>query len=142
MIIWFLVAALAAGLLILASVSAPTAKGKKRQNRVGHVNRELVAEHWHNVGVLSRAGGSSLRSAVHEADKLLDYVMRQSGYKGETMADRLKHAQVNLSNRNAVWEAHKLRNAYAHEVGFDLVPQQAREAIEAYRQALTDLGAL
>lgn len=141
--IWFLIAVLAAGLLIMAvvSTSKPLA-AKKSAKRTGRINRELVSERWHVIAALNNGSGSSLKDAVAEADKLLDYVMRQSGYPGDTMAERLKRAQKNLSNRDAVWEAHKLRNALAHEVSFDLVAKQAHEAVAAYYQALKDLGAM
>jgi len=47
-----------------------------------------------------------------------------------------------LSDKEAVWQAHKLRNHLAHEVGFEITPSHAREAIAAYQRALKDLGAL
>ncbi|HSX41607.1 MAG TPA: hypothetical protein VLF21_03205 [Candidatus Saccharimonadales bacterium] len=140
--IWFLIAVLAAGLLVLAVVSGSQTAPKKVGGKKAHVNKELVHQRWQAIQAMNSGTGSNLKSAVAEADKLLDYVMRQSGYGGETMAERLKRAQKNLSNRNAVWEAHKLRNALAHEVTFDLVPKQAHEAVAAYYQALKDLGAL
>lgn len=68
--------------------------------------------------------------------------MKSQGYSGEVMAERLKQAQTKLSDRNAVWSAHKLRNALAHEVGFDLVASQAQEALRAFERGLKDLGAL
>ena len=75
-----------------------------------------------------------------EADKLLDYVMKARGFAGETMADRLRSGGQSLSNLNAVWGAHKLRNQLAHEVEHDLVAQQVRNALLTYQQAITDLG--
>lgn len=140
--IWFLIAVLVVGLLVLAVIYSAKPAPKKTGRRTGHVNKELVHQRWQVIQSMNSGSGSSLRDAVAEADKLLDYVMRQSGYSGETMAERLKRAQVHLSNRNAVWEAHKLRNALAHEFTFDLVPKQAHEAVAAYYQALKDLGAL
>jgi hypothetical protein len=108
----------------------------------GHLDRALVAERWATIQAMSQSGGNGLRQAVSEADKLFDYVMKEQGYAGQTMADRLRSAQSKLSNRNAVWSAHKLRNALAHEVGFDLVPSQVKEALAGFERGLKDLGAL
>lgn len=106
------------------------------------LNRQLVELRWATVEAMLAKGGLGLRSAVLEADKLLDYVMRQRGFSGKTMADRLRVAESKLSNRNAVWRAHKLRNTLAHEVGADLVASQAKDAIADYRRAIKDLGGL
>lgn len=140
-----LVLVLLVALLLFAVVSSnPGSKTppKKGKNRVGHVDHRLVSERWLTIQATAATGGNGLRHAVSEADKLLDYVMKGSGYRGNTMADRLRHAQKKLSDRNATWEAHKLRNALAHEVGFDLVPTQAKQALAAFEQALRDLGGL
>lgn len=141
---WALLIIILAGIALLAVVSAGAKKPRVRRggNRVGGVDRELVANRWATIEQLSRDGGSGLKNAVSEADKLLDYVMKQQGTAGETMAERLKRCESRLSNKEAVWQAHKLRNHLAHEVSFDLVVSQAREAISAFGQALRDFGAL
>ncbi len=68
--------------------------------------------------------------------------MRSQGTGGETMAERLKRSQTRLSDKEAVWQAHKLRNHLNHEVGFEVVASHARQAVAAYGRALRDLGAL
>ncbi len=83
-----------------------------------------------------------MRDAVSEADKLLDYALKNTGARGDTMGERLKHSTQRFSDSNAIWNAHKLRNALAHEADFDLVPSQAREAVESFRRGLQDVGAL
>lgn len=118
-----------------------TFRGARKAQRT-RLDRALVAQRWSTIHAMSLGGGNGLRQAVSEADKLLDYVMKAQGYAGEVMADRLRQAQANLSDRNAVWNAHKLRNALAHEVGFDLVASQAQEALRAFERGLKDLGAL
>jgi hypothetical protein len=144
LIIAFVGGLLLYGVIISSSVTSTgkhAAKHGKKTYR-GHVDRALVAERWSTIQAMSQGGGNGLRQAVSEADKLLDYVMKNQGYPGETMADRLRSAQSKLSDRNAVWSAHKLRNALAHEVGFDLVASQVKEAVAAYERGLKDLGAL
>jgi hypothetical protein len=144
--IWFLIVILAVGLLLLAVVmqgGKSTGKSKRRGggNRVGSVDREFVATKWAGIQA-AVGGGGSLRDAVSEADKLLDYVMKQQGVPGDTMGERLKRGGSRFSDLNAIWRAHKLRNALAHEAQFDLVPSQAKEAIADFERGLRDLGAL
>ncbi|HSH31135.1 MAG TPA: hypothetical protein VK963_00520, partial [Candidatus Saccharimonadales bacterium] len=101
-----------------------------------------VATRWATITATADSGGAGLRNAVSEADKLLDYVMRESGAPGQTMGDRLKAWGSRFSDIDAVWRAHKLRNSLAHDVGFDLVASQAREALRDFERGLRDLGAL
>lgn len=135
----------AAALLLLALMTNQGQRrrphARPRQARTSF-NPDLVQTRWQTVEQMARSGGSGLRNAVSEADKLLDYSLRGRGYSGETMAERLKRAESRLSDREAVWGAHKLRNNLAHEVGFDLLASQAHEALSAFRQALVDLGVL
>ncbi len=144
-----LIITLVVGLLLLAVIgrSAPgqNRKGSNRagqNNRVGGVDREFVARKWAAIEAMTAGNGGSLRDAVSEADKLLDYALKQSGVRGDTMGDRLKNSGGRLHNIDAIWRAHKVRNALAHEAEFDLVPSQAREAVADFKRGLQDLGVL
>jgi len=69
---------------------------------------------------LSSNNELELKHAVLEADKLVDYTMKQKGYSGETFADRLRSAEDSIPRNiyNDVWEGHKVRNKIAHEPDF------------------------
>ena len=138
MMIIILIIALVLGLLLLAVIgkSGPKTTGK---NRTKSIDREFVALRWSEIEGMT---GGSLRSAVSEADKLLDYALRHSGATGATMGERLKSSGSRFSDIDAIWSAHKVRNALAHEAEFDLVPAQAKEAVASFKQGLRDLGAL
>jgi hypothetical protein len=148
----FLVIILIAGLLLFAVIGGAAGRGsggKKRGKRGGGSSRTParinVAEKWGTIQTISAGGPSGLKNAVSEADKLVDYALKQQGFPGETMADRLKAARTSFSSYSfydGIWRAHKLRNALAHEVGFDFVPSQAREALTDFERGLKDLGAL
>jgi hypothetical protein len=139
-----LIVALIAGVLIYAMIvlQPRPQKGKPKRGTRGNINKEDIQAKWSSITAASGAGASGLKNAVNDADKLLDYVMKQQGYGGDTMADRLKQADKKLSRKNDVWRAHKLRNSLAHDIGFDLVPSQAKEALRDFEKALKDLGAL
>lgn len=56
------------------------------------------------------------RLAILEADIMLNELLDLQGYKGETMADKMK--MVSRSSFNSIddaWEAHRTRNKIAHE---------------------------
>lgn len=141
----FLLIVLVAAILLLMMVTAKTkpktgGRARKSANRVGGIDREFVARRWAEIE--SKAAGGGLASAVSDADKLLDYALKQSGARGETMGERLKNSGSRFSNIDAIWNAHKLRNSLAHEADFDLVPSMAKEAIGNFKHGLKDLGAL
>ena len=85
---------------------------------------------------------ATFMTTIIEADKLLDKAMIEMGMVGKTMGDRLKKAGSRFSNLNAVWRAHKLRNAIAHESDIEVTFKQASNALQVYKQALKDLGAI
>jgi hypothetical protein len=85
---------------------------------------------------------SSYHLAVLNADKLFDHAMKEKGFPGKVMADRLKNAGDRLSDKDAVWRAHKLRNKLAHEPDFTASYDEARRALVAFKAALKDLGAI
>jgi hypothetical protein len=79
---------------------------------------------------------------IMEADKLLDHALKQRGFKGETMGERMKSAQNTWKDANVVWKAHKLRNQIAHEQDVRLNYDQTRGALACFKQGLKDLGAI
>lgn len=91
---------------------------------------------------LGKDNPASCSLAVIEADKLLDRAMNEAGIPGKTMGDRLKRANQRFSNINAVWNAHKLRNTIAHEPDFEITYEKASNALDVYKKALKDLGAI
>lgn len=104
------------------------------------LNYELVKSKWADIEVMQKNGGSGIKNALIEADKLLDYVMIHKGFRGETMGDRLKSGGSKFTNLNGVWAAHKLRNQIAHEVDHDIIPAQLQQAIKILAEAIKELG--
>ena len=138
----FLALILIGGVLLYAVIVGGAPAKPKGGRGGGGVSAEEIRPRWDLIVSTSKTGASGLKNSVLEADKLLDYVLKKQGYRGETMAERLKKAQSQLSDRNGTWRAHKLRNTIAHEVGFDLVPSQVNEALRDYEKALKDLKVL
>jgi len=85
---------------------------------------------------------SSYHLAVFNADKLLDEALKDRGFAGNTMSERMKSAQKSWSNANHVWTAHKLRNQIAHESDVRVNYEITRRALAAFKQALKDVRAI
>lgn len=82
-----------------------------------------------------------LKSAVMEADKLLDYVLKSKRIKGDTLGERLKNAKhlFKTSSYNRVWEAHKLRNRLAHEMNFNPNPAYLKSSANILLSEISDI---
>ena len=91
---------------------------------------------------LVRAQEPSYHLVILNADKLLDQALKQRGFKGDTMGERMKSAKSTWSSANNVWTAHKLRNRIAHETDVRVEYDTVRRALAAYKQALKDVGAI
>lgn len=128
-----------AAILIVAGLTLAfmVAKGGKQLNKERYRSKWLGIEQS-----LGRNKPESYQLSVLNADKLLDQAMKEAGYKGATMGERLKSAGAVLSNKNAVWSAHKLRNQIAHESDVNVTFDAARRALASFKQALKDIGAI
>ena len=141
--IYILILALVAGIFLYAMILGSAKKSPKyTAKNVSYLDRSSITQRWQTIMMTSETGASGLKSAISEADKLFDHILQQQNFRGSTMAERLKQAERRLSDRNAVWRAHKLRNALAHDVAFDLVPSQVKGALHDFERGLKDLGAL
>ena len=81
------------------------------------------------------------KHALMDADKLLNVVLKKKGYAGG-VGEQLKKAGKLFTNVNDVWDAHKLRNRIAHELGIHLNHADRDRALRSFEKALKDLGAL
>jgi hypothetical protein len=149
-----LIGILAVAVLLYAVVSGGGKNSHKRKSYRGtgsshgyrgFVDPTEIGPRWETIMTVSRSGASGLKSSINEADKLFDHVMKQLGFAGDTMGDRLKHGRARFATYDTydkIWRAHKLRNSLAHDMSFDLVPSQAHEALKDFERGLRELGAL
>lgn len=97
---------------------------------------------WRSIELLVQSQNpSDWNMAILRADALLDDTLREAGYEGATMADRLKVVDpIHLPSRDRVWSSHRLRNAIAHNPTDQHTRETILGAIASYRQAFRDLG--
>jgi hypothetical protein len=95
-----------------------------------------------NEQKLKREEVSSYHLTVLEADKLVDQALRECSFGGNNMGERMRSASSRFSDLNGLWAAHKLRNRIAHETNVSVSYDEARHALNNFRKALKDLGAI
>lgn len=80
--------------------------------------------------------------AIIEADIILDDLLKQKGYAGNSLGERLKSiSPAQLATLNDAWEAHKIRNRIAHDgADFVLTHRLAQDTINRYRRVFTEFG--
>ncbi len=115
--------------------------------RIGQGGKQLNVDQYRSKWLeiereLKRDDQRSCQFAVIEADKLLDNALKEKGIKGDTMGERLKTAQATWTDRNGVWNAHKLRNQIVHESNIQTNYDLARRALAGFKRALKDVGAI
>lgn len=135
-IIFFLAAIIVVGALVFALICA-TKKGRQHLNVEYYRAKCLEIEHQ-----LKRDELSSYHLSVLNAEKLLDKALTERGFGNKSTGEKMKNAAKLFSDRNGIWNAHKLRNKIAHEQDAYITYEQARYALASFRQALKDLGAI
>ena len=123
------------GVVLLVMISLVSKKIPK------HLNQKYFVKEWRYLQAMC-SNKATWPLAIINADKLLDLALKKRRFTGKGMGERLVSAQHNLSNNDAVWMAHKLRNRLVHEQDVSLKEKDVREALIGIRQALKDLGAI
>ena len=135
-VVTFILAILIVAVLVFVAILL-TGKRKYIFNKEVYQAKFLAIENK-----LNKDSPATFPIAIIEADKLLDKAMNEMGLPGKTMGEKLKKSGSRFTNLNGVWRAHKLRNAIAHEAGFEVSYKQAFNALALYKQALMDIGAI
>jgi len=132
MSIWYLLIILVFGLGLFWWISHAPRRRMSQQDQAAIINK------WQEIERLVKQDRG--KEAIFEADKLLDFIFKKINLRGETFADRLKAAKTLLSNYQAVWDAHKLRNKLAHELDFQPLPKEINQAIDTFDQAIRKIS--
>lgn len=138
---------LVAGIGLLFMVNGKPKKSKsKGKYSSPQVDKATIREKWSQVeATFSLGGPSNFKSAIMEADKLVDFALVNLRVPGDTMGERLKSAKGKFrdyNDYNNLWFAHKVRNNIAHEVSHELNSAEAKKAMDYFRKALNVLGVL
>jgi hypothetical protein len=106
-------------------------RGVKKSSRLDDVLMHIASPH-----------PNDWKLAIIEADIILDDTLKQRGFAGNSLGERLKSlSSTQLGSLNEAWEAHKVRNRIAHEgADFVLTKRIAEDTISRYRRVFNELG--
>lgn len=91
---------------------------------VEHVNTETPAE-W--------------KQAIIEADKMLEELVDSFNLPGDNLGEKLKNiSRAEFTTLDDAWEAHKVRNRIAHEIGYNISQYEARRIIGLYEKVFRE----
>jgi hypothetical protein len=101
-------------------------------------------EHWKKVSDAMASNNEQLwRSALIDADTMLEEVVTAMGAIGDTFGEKLKSMGRQVPWIDAAWEVHRLRNILAHEGGrYPLNQREAYRAYKIYESILYETGYL
>lgn len=114
-----------------------------KQRGLAEHDRAKIKAAWENLELLAQGDNESeWVKAIFEADKLLDYALKQRRVAGNNLGERLKNAKAIFHNVDAAWQGHKLRNELAHNLDSQLTRPQVERAMNNFKNALRQLGGL
>jgi hypothetical protein len=89
-------------------------------------------------GYMSSNSEALWRIGIMEADNMLEQVLKEKGYQGETVADMLRTAS--FKTVQLAWDAHGVRNRIAHQGSdFQLTEREAKRAFTLYESVFREL---
>ncbi len=100
---------------------------------------------WQHVSQLMESGSASeWREAITEADILLEDALTANGFEGEGVGEKLKRIdRSDLASLEDAWEAHKVRNAIAHQgSAYALSEALAHRTMQRYENVFRELNAI
>lgn len=121
-------------------------KGLRKDSGVGKIgpaDREEFQGYWGQVDFYL-AQANQGQQALMEADKILDKAFIRVGLSGTTLGERLMAASSRFEGNfyQQIWQAHKLRNILAHEVGARTSEAEIKSAVLVIKMAVSQLGLL
>jgi hypothetical protein len=106
-------------------------KGVTKNSRLDDIQQHVMSEN-----------PNDWKLAIIEADIILDGILKERGYAGNTLGERLRSVSPNqLASLQDAWSAHKTRNMIAHEgPDFVLTKRMAEDAIKQYMRVFNEFG--
>jgi hypothetical protein len=93
--------------------------------------------HWNHIEEEANSDDDKRwRIAILEADIMLNELLDLQGYRGETMADKMKQVdKARFRSIDLAWEAHRVRNQVAHQGTAHLLSgRETKHVIGLYEQ--------
>jgi len=135
--------------IIKAKTFAPPLSKKYSQpSLIGLLKRKgLIQKYvlmWNKIVEDSEsAPPHSYTTAIVNADILIDELLKDAGFEGKDMGDRLgKLNGLRIRSLDGVWSGHRLRNKIVHTSGFEASKKAKDEALRVYEEFLKEIKIL
>ena len=112
---------------------------------IAHGAKRPTTGRWEEIqSHLASESPRDWKMAIIEADIMLDQALKEAGYGGTSLGERLRSVSPQaLGSLDDAWQAHKVRNQIAHGgADFVLTQRLAGETIARYRNVLQELRAI
>ncbi|MBI2514742.1 hypothetical protein HYV91_00930 [Candidatus Wolfebacteria bacterium] len=106
------------------------------------ISKGRARRHWRKVQrYLAYGDEDHLEAAVLEARKILDEILKISGYQGKNLGERLGNVGVaELSNIEEVKQVYEIGNRIREDSGFVLSEDEAKKIVDIYEKAFREMG--
>ena len=102
-------------------------------------------EKWNKVlEYMNSSNDSDWRLAVMEADVMLEDLLRNLGYQGDSTGEMLKSVDKNnFLTLDDAWEAHKVRNDIAHSgINFQLNERETKRVLALFEKVFKEFNVI
>jgi len=123
-----------------ASVSS---EKEEKTKKTTEVEEPIVNERWQNVlEHIKSENPSDWKLAILESDIMLGDMMEKMGYTQDSIGEKLKAVeQSDFTTIEYAWEAHKIRNAIAHQgAEFMINRREVERVIGLYEAVFKEFG--
>jgi large-conductance mechanosensitive channel len=117
------------------------AKAKAAAHPVAANDVSKAQLRWNHIVERARSDDEkSWRLAILEADIMLNDLLDVLGYRGDTMADKMKQVgRAKFQTIDLAWDAHRVRNVIAHQGSMQsLTAHETRRVISLYHQVFRE----
>lgn len=128
---------------ILQIRRAEWAQVRKIAHSVEHEDIPATRMRWNRIMEHAESADEhKWRLAILECDIMLNELLDLQGYKGETIAEKMKQVpRTQFNTIDDAWDAHKVRNRVAHEgVEFHIDEREKNRVINLYQRVFKEFG--
>ena len=107
-----------------------------------HFGLVNVNRKWRRIQKRFKMGvESESKLAIIEADALLDEILKEMGYAGQTLGERLDTLTLDvLANLEEVRKAHQIRSDIVHDLSYHLDRETAKKVLNIYEKNIEIAG--
>lgn len=109
--------------------------------KIGTVFKERSLHGWKQIKEhIASSDPEEWKKAILEADKILNEILKMSGYLGHRLEDKLVLiTTAQLANVEQVKQAHQITHKIHDDPGYDLAFEDALAVLKIYKEAFRDL---